>query len=324
MPDWTQILEELNTVEAAARSQSTFDVVRRRYLKQLHDLTGRNVIVYYSGWLQKPNLEGTEINDEDKNGFMTALHDLDHTKGLDLILHTPGGQTGATESIVDYLRSVCGADIRAFVPQLALSGGTVIACGCKEIYMGKHSSLGPIDPQINRIPAHEVLEEFERAREEIKNDPGNFLVWQPILSKYDPGFIGRCQKALQMTRDMVAEWLSTGMFEGEDPPIPVIDENGNVIVDESGNQIMTTKSSKIAHILINPEIFKSHDRHIRTEDCITIGLKIRFLEDEPKLQDAVLSIHHTCMHTLTGTQAFKIIENHTGKAFIQMQAHVPN
>ena len=78
MPDWNQILEELNAVEAAARSQSTFDLVRRRYLKQLHELTGRNVIVYYSGWLQKPNLSGTEINDEDKNGFMTALHELDH------------------------------------------------------------------------------------------------------------------------------------------------------------------------------------------------------------------------------------------------------
>ena len=60
MPDWNHILEELNAVEAAARSQSTFDVLRRRYLKQLHELTGRNVIVYYSGWLQKPNLSGTE------------------------------------------------------------------------------------------------------------------------------------------------------------------------------------------------------------------------------------------------------------------------
>ena len=324
MPDWNQILEELNAVEAAARSQSTFDAVRRRYLKQLHDLTDRNVIVYYSGWLQKPNLDGTEINDEDKNGFMTALHELDHTKGLDLILHTPGGQTGATESIVDYLRSVCSTDIRAFVPQLALSGGTVIACGCKEIYMGKHSSLGPIDPQIGQIPAHGVLEEFERARAEIKADPGNYLVWHPILSRYDPAFIGRCQKALQMTRDMVAEWLATGMFEGEDPSFPVTDENGNEVVDENGNQILTTKSSTIAHILIDPDIFKSHDRHIRPEDCLKIGLKIRLLEDEPELQDAVLSVHHTCMHTLTGTQAFKIIENHTGKAYIQMQAQVPS
>ena len=305
MPDWNQILEELNAVESAARSQSTFDVVRRRYLKQFHELTRRNVIVYYSGWLQKPNLRGTEINDEDKNGFMTALHELDHTKGLDLILHTPGGETGATESLVDYLRSICGSDIRAFVPQLALSGGTIIACGCKEIYMGKHSSLGPIDPQIGGIPAHGAIEEFERARDEIKADPDNFLVWQPILSKYPPAFIGRCKKAIQMVREMVIEWLRTGMFNEENPSIAL------------------EKSTNIASILVDSEISKSHDRHIHPEDCLNIGLKICFLEDEPDLQDAVLSVHHTCMHTLNGTQAFKIIENHTGKAFIQLQAQIP-
>ena len=305
MPDWNQILEELNAVEAAARSQSTFDLVRRRYLKQLHELTGRNVIVYYSGWLQKPNLSGTEINDEDKNGFMTALHDLDHTKGLDLILHTPGGETGATESLVDYLRSIYDSDIRAFVPQLALSGGTVIACACKEIYMGKHSSLGPIDPQIGGIPAHGAIEEFERARDEIKADPDNFLVWQPVLSKYPPAFIGRCKKAIQMIREMVIDWLRTGMFN---------EENSSVGLEEI---------TYIADTLINADIFKSHDRHIRPEDCLKIGLKICFLEKFPDLQDAVLSVHHTCIHTLTGTQAFKIIENHTGKAFIQLQGQIP-
>ena len=40
-----------------------------------------------------------------------------------------------------------GTDIRAIVPQLALSAGTMVALACKEIIMGKHSSLGPIDPQ---------------------------------------------------------------------------------------------------------------------------------------------------------------------------------
>ena len=133
MPDWNQILDEINALDTAAINK--YDTLRRRYLKRLHKQTDRNIIAYYSGWLQKPQLEGTEINDEDKNGFMTVLHELDHEKGLDLILHTPGGVTGAAESLVDYLRAVFGTNIRAFVPQLALSGGTVIACGCKEIYM---------------------------------------------------------------------------------------------------------------------------------------------------------------------------------------------
>jgi hypothetical protein len=79
MPDWNQLLNEITA------AGSVHDIIRRRYLKELHELTGRNVIIYYSGWLQKRNLEGVEVNDADKNGFMTVVHGLDRTKGLDLI-----------------------------------------------------------------------------------------------------------------------------------------------------------------------------------------------------------------------------------------------
>ena len=210
---------------------------------------------------------------------------------------------------MDYLRAVYGTDIRAFVPQLALSGGTVIACGCKEIYMGKHSSLGPIDPQIGGTAAHGVIEEFKRATQDVKDNPDTILVWQPILNKYPIAFIDRCEKLLEMVEQMVGGWLSTGMFKNEDHPV--------TLTDEKGNQITVPKSSHIASTLINAGIFKSHDRHIAPADCIEIGLKICLLEDDSDLQDAVLSIHHACIQTLTGTLAKKIIENHNGKAFIQ-------
>lgn len=140
MPNWHEISEELK------QAGSTFDVIRRKYIKELSQKTDRNVIIYYSGWLQKNNIEGLEVNDADKNGLMTVIHKLDRSKGLDLVLHTPGGDTAATESIVDYLHSMFGNDIRAIVPQLAMSAGTMIACSCKEIIMGQQSSLGPIDP----------------------------------------------------------------------------------------------------------------------------------------------------------------------------------
>ena len=47
MPNWKELMEE---VKAAG---STHDVIRRKYLQQLHEVTARNIIVYYSGWLQK-------------------------------------------------------------------------------------------------------------------------------------------------------------------------------------------------------------------------------------------------------------------------------
>ncbi len=63
------------------------------------------------------------INDEDKNGFMMAIHKMDRTKGLDLILHTPGGGLTAAQSITNYLHSMFGNDIRVLIPQLAMSAG---------------------------------------------------------------------------------------------------------------------------------------------------------------------------------------------------------
>ena len=156
MPNWNELLDELKNMG------STQDVLRRKYLDVLHKVTNRNIIIYYSGWMQKPGLLPplAGITDEDKIGFMSTINHLDHSKGLDLVLHTPGGDTAATESLVDYLLNMFEGDIRAIVPQIAMSGGTMIACACKSIVMGKQSSLGPVDPFLNGIPAHGVIEEF--------------------------------------------------------------------------------------------------------------------------------------------------------------------
>ena len=294
MPNWSQLLDETKS------APSIHDIIRRRYISDLHKTTGRNIIVYYSGWLQKDNIRGHEINDEDKNGFMTVIHGMDKDIGLDLILHTPGGETAATESLVDYLRSVFGTNIRAIVPQLAMSAGTMIACACKEILMGAHSSLGPIDPHFGGIPAHGVVEEFKRAIKEVECNPASIPIWQVIISKYTPTFIGECEKAIALSNEMTDKWLRTGMF-GTDTDTN-IDEVVEKIVGDLGDHALT----------------KSHARHLSIDRCQDMGLKVRRLEDLQELQETVLSIHHACMLTFSYTRAFKIIENHDGIAFINM------
>lgn len=296
MPNWHEIGEELK------QAGSTFDVIRRRYLKDLSVKTGRNVILYYSGWLQKNNIDGLQVNDADKNGLMTVIHKLDRTKGLDLILHTPGGETAATESIVDYLHSMFGNDIRAIVPQLAMSAGTMIACSCKEIIMGQQSSLGPIDPQFGGIPAHAIVEEFKRAYSEIKADPVKAAVWQPIVAKYNPTLVGECEKAIDWSEKMVENWLDRNMLSAEPDKKKLIDH----IIKELGDH----------------SVNKSHARHLSMKKCKDIGLKIFEMESDHELQDLILSIHHICIHTLGATNAFKIIENQDGIAFIQSAQNI--
>lgn len=294
--NWGEQLEELRVTGGA------HDVLRRKYLAELTGITKRNAIVYYSGWLQKPEIFEQRpyrfsIHDNDTNGFMAAIHKLDRSKGLDLLLHTPGGDMAATESLGGYLIRMFKTDIRAIIPQLALSGGTMIALACKEIWMGQHSSIGPIDPQFGGIPAHGVIEEFEEAMKAIKEDPTRAHVWQPIIAKYRPTLVGECQKAIKWSEQVVKAWLLKGMLKG--------DTNA------------TQKADKIIEGLGSHALTLSHARHISLHDAAKLGVKVRALEDDSPFRDAVLSVHHACIHTLTATGACKIIENHNGAAYIQ-------
>lgn len=295
---WNEILNE---TKAAG---STHDVIRRRYLKQLHKYTKRNTILYYSGWLQKPNLAREPsivlgISDADKNGFMSVIHKMDREKGLDLILHTPGGDMAATESIVEYLHSMFGNDIRAFIPQLAMSGGTIMALACNKIVMGKHSSIGPIDPQFGALAANGLLQEFEKIRTEIKKDPTNALLWQPILQKIRPGFITDCENAIAWSHDMAKRFLKKNMF--------------------AGDKKSAAKVAKIISHLTDKETTRHHGRHIGFEEAKTLfGNHLVDLEHDQKLQDLILTVHHATVITLQATSCYKMIENHQGRGFMQV------
>lgn len=298
MPSWSDVLQDIQK-EAAV---GPIDKVRRGYLARLHKLTGRNVIAYYSGWLSHPAPSpALFINDEDKNAFMATVHKLDRSKGLDLILHTPGGDVAAVESLVDYLRKMFGKDMRAIVPQLAMSGGTMIACACTSIVMGKQSNLGPMDPQMGGIPAAGVLAEFKQALDEIKKDPMSLPLWQQIIGKYHPTFLGSCKKALDWSKSIATDWLVSGMFAG-DPDAK-------------------DKADKIVAGLTDSGLTLNHARHIHVSDLEALGLKIEHLEAKgsDKLQDLVLTVHHSYMHTFASSSALKIVENHKGAALVRLQ-----
>lgn len=299
MPSFGEIQKEIHGKDP----ETPYDLVRRKYMKKLSEKTKRNAILYYSGWLQKPAQAATlmSINDDDKNGFMSVVHGLDTSKGLDLILHTPGGDIAATESLIAYLSRKFGGDLRAIVPQLAMSGGTIIACACREIIMGNQSSLGPIDPQIRGLPASSIVSEFYGANEEMKKDKHMINVWGPVISGYYPSLIDSCKKAIQWSKDLAGFYLSRSMFYDD------LRQDGS----DAKERIDT-----IIQLLTDQDITKSHNRHISTLACSEAGLKIFPLERDQDLQDIVLSIHHASALTIANTTAVKITENQDGKAYV--------
>lgn len=294
MPNWKEVLDELK-IEAA---KNPLDTLRRKYLGKVHEITGRNVIAYYSGWLQKSDTADIAINDKDKNALMVNINNMNRELGLDIILHTPGGDVAATESIVSYLRSMFGNNIRAIVPQISMSAGTMIAMSCKSIMMGKHSSLGPIDPQIGGVPCQAVIKEFEQAKKDVIQDPNSALIWQTIIGKYHPTFLSACQNAIEWSEELAKEFLSKNMCQ----------EN---------NAVNLAKVEKIMGLFSSHEETKSHSRHISRKQCREVGLTIEEIEENDLLQDAILTTHHAFMHSFAQSDAVKIVENHLGVAYIE-------
>ena len=306
MPNWNALHKEIG--ETSKRGdKNPFDTVRRKYLCQLHNHTNRNVIAYYSGFMTKPQVQGVGISDEDKNGFMSCAHKMDRGKGLDLFLHTAGGDAAAAESLVHYLKEMFGNDIRAVIPQIAMSAGTMIACSCNSILMGKHSNIGPVDPQINGIPSIGVIEEFKKAFVDIKADQRAAHVWNPILSRLPPSFLQQCTWAVEQSGEFLRKSIVDGMLR----ELP--DEDKVVAVKRITERLTDLKHNK------------THNRHIHYQECIDIGLTVEMLEDSKDkiLQDLVLTVHHCFMHTLANTQSIKIIEDHRGRATIKQQAPAP-
>lgn len=300
MPTWGDILRELGN------TPSQHDYIRRKYLKELNQLTGRNTIIYATKWTQ-PGVppELINITEEDIQGFMEVIHGLEGEE-LDLILHSPGGSPAATEALVTYLRNKF-SDIRVIIPQAAMSAATMLACAANVIVMGKHSSIGPIDPQMvlptqhgvfRSVPAEAIKEQFELAISECIQDRRKIGPWLPILQQYGPALYIECINAIALSKQLVTEWLRQYMFAGM--------RNAKKL------------AKKIADRLSDYKYFKTHSRHINKDQAKQMGLIIEDLENNQRFQDLVLSVFHATTHTFNNTTAVKIIENHNGRAFIKM------
>jgi len=296
-------MSDINTIFREVREYVPAEVaVRKKYISNLQQITQRNIVLYYSAWLQRGGNVPFGIDDTDMNGFMVAFKELAPSKGLDLILHTPGGVLSATEAIIRYIRSVFGTNIRVIVPQLAMSAGTLVALAAKEIIMGHHSNLGPIDPQIMNLPAQAILTEFETAKREIKKDPSSIPLWQVIIQKYHPAFLNNCHRAVNWSRELAKELLLTGMFEQAAGDHQAVEES---IVDS------------IVASLADPDVSKSHDRHFSAEACKAFGLKINLLNADKELHDAVLAVHHAVLCSMSQSSTIvKLIENHNNQSYI--------
>ena len=220
-----------------------------------------------------PILPGLELRLRD------AIDALPDKKGsVAVILDTQGGVVEVVERMVTTLRHVYG-DVTVIVPDRAMSAGTIFALSADRIMMDHLSSLGPIDPQIERdgklVPALSYLNQFERLNN--KAQVGALTTAEyALVSKLDLGELYQFEQARELSVELLIKWLSSYKFK-----------NWNTT---EGRQLEVTpemkeeRANEIAALLNNPERWHSHGRAIDMGTLQEeVRLKIDNIEDNPVL-----------------------------------------
>ncbi len=93
-----------------------------------------------------------QIRDYTADQIYKSLPKKEENKDILLILHSSGGSIEPAYLISKCCKS-CSNNFAVVVPRRAKSAATLIVLGANEIHMGQMSQLGPIDPQIGKLPA---------------------------------------------------------------------------------------------------------------------------------------------------------------------------
>lgn len=310
MATWNELLNELQRLGGPARDE-WFSQKLESGIEEIAALRGdRNVLVYHSGFLQKPDVRPGHyiMMPEDVNGVMAAFKGMVWDKGLTIVLHTPGGATMAVQTLVSYIRSKF-EDVEVIVPAFAMSAGTMLALASNRVVMGHQSQLGPIDPQLSingsQHSARAIVAQFEQAQREILGDartgaPANPLaghVWAPILGALGPSLLQYAQDQLDFSESMVASWLEKYMKAGATDP--------------------AAEAADVAKFFNDASNHKSHDKRIGIDEARDAGVTVERLEDDQPLQEAVLTLYHILTILIEQTVVTKIITSGSGRNWVK-------
>ena len=144
--------------------QRMLNAMRQRRISQIERQRGSRVILLVHreervSFLGLPIVRYIDMDNSEQ--VMRAIQMTDPAMPLDIVLHTPGGLFLAAMQIARALTGHKGK-VTVFVPHHAMSGGTLIALAADEIVMCRHSVLGPVDPQVEGMPAVSLLKVIQQ------------------------------------------------------------------------------------------------------------------------------------------------------------------
>jgi hypothetical protein len=266
---------------------------RRGLFKKVSSaFSGRCVVTFFTSF-QYP----VQIDDNDCDMLLSVLQQTpDLSKGLVLMISSPGGDTLAAERMVNICRAYSGTgDYWALVPGRAKSAATIICMGASKIIMAAPSELGPVDPQIIReengetkwFSAFSLVNGYKTLFNEAVSSSGNVEPYVQQLAHYDVRDINTWQGFIDVSRDIAIKILASGMMSGCSNAD--IEQKIKVFLDPSaGTQI--------------------HGRAIYASEAKACDLNVEELSVKSPLWDPIYELYYrTDMYV--STRAAKVVES---------------
>ena len=159
------------------------------------------------------------ITDDDANMLEAVLRKSDLSNGLCLIINSPGGDGEAAERIINICRSYSSTNTyKVIVPSKAKSAATLVCLGAEEIFMGKTSELGAVDPQTQitgkkrLYSVFNILENYNTLFSNAVATSGRIEPYLQQLTNYDPRDIAAYNAAMDVSENITIKALKSGML----------------------------------------------------------------------------------------------------------------
>lgn len=183
---------------------------------EIEELRRRPLLVYASALHTNQTAVPNFIDVSDIDGISDFIHSVGDSPSIDVLLHSPGGRPDATERIVEILRSTFD-EVHFLIPHSAYSAATMLALSGDTITLHPHATLGPIDPQIDGVPARLIKKGFEKVRDLLASQGPEMLpAYIPLIEKYSLDLLEVCEDSEKLSRDLVSDWLFRYMLKGKE------------------------------------------------------------------------------------------------------------
>lgn len=161
-----------------SKNKEDIDFVKNEIFKHLINLQKKFKVEKYELLIifDEKNSISTFHSDQ----IYEAISDLNKEKDILMFLLSDGGTIEPAYLISKTCKRLCKEKFVVTIPRRAKSAATLIALGANEIHMGLLSELGPIDPQINGMPALGLT----NALEKIASLAQQFPKSSDMFSKY--------------------------------------------------------------------------------------------------------------------------------------------